>query len=217
MLAGDALCWSPRVLTGQHRNLCGILPDVETGQEFSSVAARKSFHFIENRQSLAQITQQKINQKWHQGVSTVLRQRSAPSIKWSLMLSIRTWMVGRGCGGRSRSAVRCLWSASGTPPPPHGFPNRQHLLQGQHTRLAQRHTVVWKIKQNACALSYWAWSAYPIVWKERKLAFKDPLSESEAEWRFKLHWSFVYTWPSKIWTFSDVIFNELQIVSQITF
>ena len=117
MLAGDALCWSPRVLTGQHRNLCGILPDVETGQEFSSVAARKSFHFIENRQSLAQITQQKINQKWHQGVSTVLRQRSAPSIKWSLMLSIRTWMVGRGCGGRSRSAVRCLWSASGTPPP----------------------------------------------------------------------------------------------------
>lgn len=30
------------------------------------------------------------------------------SRKGSLMFSIRTWMVGRGCGGRGRSAVRSL-------------------------------------------------------------------------------------------------------------
>lgn len=167
MLAGAALCPSPGVLTGQHRNLCGFLPDVETGQEFSSVAARKSFHFIENRQSLAQITQQNINQKWHQRVSTVLRQRSAPSIKWSLMFSIRTWMVGRGCGGRSRSAVRCLWSASGTPPHMDSQID-QHLLQGRHSLQAQRHKDFLSGKSNRILVHCPTGSEVLILWSEKR-------------------------------------------------
>lgn len=48
VLGGDALRPSPAIFRGRHRNLLGLLAGVETGQEFSSVAAKKkSFYFIE--------------------------------------------------------------------------------------------------------------------------------------------------------------------------
>lgn len=60
MLGGDALSPSPAVLRGQQKTLFGLTADVETGQELSSVAAGKS-PLYQNRQSLAQITQQNTN------------------------------------------------------------------------------------------------------------------------------------------------------------
>ena len=41
VLGGDAPRPPPAVFRGQHTNLLGLLADVETGQEFASVAAKK--------------------------------------------------------------------------------------------------------------------------------------------------------------------------------
>lgn len=100
VLGGDALRPSPAIFRGRHRNLLGLLAGVETGQEFSSVAAKKKKLLLyRTRHSLVQITQQNINYKWHQKVSMALRQWPVPRRKWSLMSSIGTRMVGGDGGG----------------------------------------------------------------------------------------------------------------------